>query len=364
VAEEQRPGREWLVSDFDYDLPPDRIAQQPLADRSASRLMIVRPGATEFPETTIAGIGDWLCRGDLLVANDSRVIPARLFARRSGTGGRVELLLLRRRPDGSWSALARPARKLAPGALLDLPAAPGRAAPDAVLEVLETAGDGEVVVAFRRPAEPDLHAYGVPPLPPYITAPLTDPGRYQTVYADRDGSVAAPTAGLHFTQEIIDRLVAAGVGWVEVTLHVGLDTFRPVTVEKAADHRIHREWCQVSDEAAARIAETRKSGGRVLAVGTTAARTLETLGRSLDAGSPRGMVGDTDIFITPGYRWSLVDGLLTNFHLPRSTLLMMVGALAGVETIRRAYTAAIDRGYRFYSFGDAMLILPEANARG
>ncbi len=351
-------GRDWLVSDFDYDLPPDRIAQEPLADRSASRLMIVRAGAREFPETTVGEIGAWLRPGDLMVANDSRVIPARLFARRAGTGGRIELLLLRRRDDGAWLVLARPARKLRPGALLDLPPREGSNAPVATIEVIEVGADGHVVVAFTGPADPDLAEYGITPLPPYITVPLDDPDRYQTVYARNAGSAAAPTAGLHFTPDLIASLCRAGIGWAEVTLHVGLDTFRPVTVERVSDHAIHREWCEVPDATAAAIAATKRAGGRVLAVGTTAARTLETLGRRWNPDAPAGLVADTDIFITPGYTWRIVDGLLTNFHLPRSTLLMMVSALAGVETIRLAYAAAVARGYRFFSFGDAMLILP------
>lgn len=350
--------REWLVADFDYHLPPELIAHHPLADRSASRMMIVRPGARQFPETTVAGIAAWLRPGDLLVANDSRVIPARLVARRSGAGGRVELLLLRRRGDGAWIALARPARRLGAGARLELPPSSDANESVAQLEIVETGSEGLVVVAFIEPSEPDLAVYGVPPLPPYIEAPLADPERYQTVYARREGSAAAPTAGLHFTQALIHELGMQGIGWVEVTLHVGLDTFRPVSAERVVDHAIHAEWCEVSDAASLKIAETKRAGGRILAVGTTAARTLETLGRNWNLNDPRGLTTDTDIYITPGYRWTVADGLLTNFHLPRSTLLMMVSALAGVDTVRRAYTEAIRRGYRFFSFGDAMLILP------
>jgi len=351
-------GGEWRLEDFDYALPPDRIAQHPLDDRPSSRLMLVRAGADTFPSATVRDIGAWLRPGDLLVANDSRVIPARLSARRA-SGGRVELLLLSRDVSGEWTALAKSSRRLKPGEQVLVEPAPGRDLPPARVEVVSKGEEGEVRLRFVEPASPDLDDYGATPLPPYITAPLADPARYQTVYARADGSAAAPTAGLHFTPELIDDLQSRGVGWAQVTLHVGLDTFRPVAVERVADHVMHREWCAVSDEVAARIAETRQRGGRVIAVGTTAARTLETLGRGWSDDEPRGMVAMSGIFITPGYRWRLVDGMLTNFHLPKSTLLMMVSAMAGVDTIRAAYATAIAEGYRFFSFGDAMLMLRE-----
>ncbi|MCC6314408.1 MAG: tRNA preQ1(34) S-adenosylmethionine ribosyltransferase-isomerase QueA [Thermomicrobiales bacterium] len=350
--------RDWLVDDFDYHLPSALIAQEPLADRAASRLLVVHPGAADFPDASIHEIGCWLRPGDLLVANDSRVIPARLHARKEETGGRAELLLLRRDADGAWAALARPVRSLRPGTRLRVEPIAGSDAPAGMLEVVAKGEGGQVRVRFLEPVEPCLADYGETPLPPYITTRLGDPERYQTVYAAREGSAAAPTAGLHFTPELIDDLRARGIGWATVTLHVGLDTFRPVMVERVAEHQIHREWCEAPDATAAAIAATKATGGRVIAIGTTAARTLETLGRAWDPERPRGLIAETDLFITPGYRWSLVDGLLTNFHLPRSTLLMMVSALAGADTIRRAYAVAIERGYRFFSFGDAMLIFP------
>jgi S-adenosylmethionine:tRNA ribosyltransferase-isomerase len=226
----------------------------------------------------------------------------------------------------------------------------------AEVAVLKVGGEGQVTLALGE-AETRLADFGVTPLPPYIVAPLADAERYQTIYADREGSAAAPTAGLHFTSALLARLRERGVGWAEATLHVGLDTFRPVTAERVIDHTIHREWCDVPDETARTIAATKLAGRRVIAVGTTAARTLETLGAGFDPAAPRGISGETGVFIYPGYRWRLVDALLTNFHLPRSTLLMMVSALAGTELIRRAYAEAISAEYRFYSFGDAMLVV-------
>ena len=351
-------GREWRVADFDFALPPAAIAQRPLLDRSSSRLLVVRPWSLDVSHDRIRNLGAWLRPGDLLVANNSRVIPARLRGNREGTGGRAELLLLRRIGGDRWEALAKPARRLGPGSRVVVPAHPGSGQPPMVVEIEASGGGGRVEVRLFREDGVDLAVYGGVPLPPYISAPLTDPERYQTVYARTDGSAAAPTAGLHFTEALIDDLRSAGVAWAEVTLHVGLDTFRPVTADRLEEHAIHREWFAVPDETAEAIAETKRSGGRIVAVGTTAARTLEAYGERFDETRPVGMAGMADLFITPGYRWRLVDGLLTNFHLPRSTLLMMVSALAGVETIASAYAVALSEGYRFYSFGDAMLILP------
>lgn len=362
IDAEPGAGGSWLVEDFDYDLPPDRIAQTPLADRTASRLMLVNAGATSFPESRVANIGAWLRPGDLLVANDSRVIPARLIARREASGGATELLLLRRDDAGVWTALAKPAKRLKVGERLvvDPRAGSNREAAQLILQVAWKGEEGQIGLRFDRDAA--LAEFGITPLPPYITERLDDPDRYQTVYASREGSAAAPTAGLHFTPELIRSLAEQGVGWAEVTLHVGLDTFRPVAVERAADHVMHREWCEVSEDTARKVAETRRNGGRVIAVGTTAARTLETLGKSWSDRDPAGITAMTGIFITPGYRWRLVDGMLTNFHLPKSTLLMMVSAFAGVDTIRAAYAEAIAEGYRFFSFGDAMLMFREVHA--
>jgi S-adenosylmethionine:tRNA ribosyltransferase-isomerase len=342
------------VADFDYELPPHLIAQRPLPQRDRSRLLVLDRTTGAITHSTIDRLPEWLAAGDLLVANNSRVIPARLRGFREPGGGKVELLLLREEA-GVWAALAKPAGRLRPGAALRFPARDGSSAP-AVVEVEENLGGGEVRVRFADGADRRLEDYGETPLPPYITEELADGERYQTIYASIPGSAAAPTAGLHFTPSLLDALQARGVSWAEVTLHVGIDTFRPVTVDAIDAHRIHREWCEVSDEVANRIAATRRAGGRVFAVGTTAARTLETLGGTWRDDTPGGFRGFSDVFIVPRHRWQLVDGLLTNFHLPRSTLLMMVSALAGREAILNAYREAIEREYRFYSFGDAMLI--------
>ncbi|HET8524813.1 MAG TPA: tRNA preQ1(34) S-adenosylmethionine ribosyltransferase-isomerase QueA [Thermomicrobiales bacterium] len=348
-----------LVTDFNYDLPPELIAQTPLLERDASRLLVLEKQSGLVHHTSIHDLPDWLRPGDLLVANNSRVLPARLHARKSGSGGRVEVLLLGQVSDGVWTALARPVRKLRIGTSLLIEPRPGSGVDASRAEVCDIKGDGEIVIRFLDGADRHLDDFGEVPLPPYIHETLGDPDRYQTVYATITGSAAAPTAGLHITPALIERLVQNGVGWAEVTLHIGLDTFRPVTVERVADHHIHTEWCEVSDDVAARIAATKRGGGRVVAVGTTAARTLETLGGrwDWDLEQPKGFSGPTGLFIVPGYTWRIVDALLTNFHLPKSTLLMMVSALAGRDHILAAYEAAILERYRFFSFGDAMLII-------
>ena len=343
-----------LVSDFEYDLPPHLIAQSPLPERDGSRLLVVDRPSGLLTHSTVHRLADWLTAGDLLVANNSRVIPARLRGVRLPTGGQVEVLLLRQEND-VWTALARPAGRLKPGTVVRFHARDGSLG-IAEATVCDNLGEGLVLIRFELGADRHLDRYGETPLPPYILEPLNDSERYQTVYARRPGSAAAPTAGLHFTPKLIAALQSAGVGWAEVTLHVGADTFRPVTSERVADHRIHREWCEVGEETAAEIDACRRGGGKVFAVGTTAARTLETLGRNWRDGEPQGFCGFTDTFIVPGHQWRLVDGLLTNFHLPRSTLLMMVSAFAGREAILSAYQEAVRSEYRFYSFGDAMLI--------
>jgi S-adenosylmethionine:tRNA ribosyltransferase-isomerase len=341
------------VDEFDYDLPPALIAQVPLVDRGASRLLVLERDSDGVHHSFVRDLARWLTPGDLLVVNNSRVIAARLVGTRV-TGGRAELLLLRREATGLWSALGRPARRLRPGTRVEIAARTGSGV--AVATIVEQRVEGELLVALDPAAESALDQYGSVPLPPYITTPLTDAERYQTVYASTAGSAAAPTAGLHFTDDLISELTGAGIGWAEVTLHIGLDTFRPVTVNRVADHTIHQEWCSVSTDVAQQVAAAKRSGMRVVAVGTTAARTLESLGQQWNIEKPTGFSGMTGIFITPGYRWQIVDALLTNFHLPRSTLLMMVSALAGREHIRHAYAEAIAERYRFYSFGDAMLI--------
>lgn len=343
---------------YTYHLPPEAIAQEPLADRSASRLMIVRPGSATFEHSTVRELATWLHPGDLVVANNSRVIPARMHAIREGSGGRVQLLLLHQNAEGHWVALAKPARRLRRGTRLIVPPRRGDGGPVLAVSVEDVGEGGLVTVALESPPGTDLATFGEVPLPPYIERKLLDEERYQTVYAQAEGSAAAPTAGLHITSDVIDSLRARGISWAEVTLHVGLDTFRPVSEPHIEDHPIHTEWCHVPRETAAAVRRTRERGGRVIAIGTTVARTLEFYGRqswSKEAGELSGMA---DLFIVPGHRWQLVDGLLTNFHLPRSTLLLLVSALGGGETIRAAYATAIATGYRFYSFGDAMLIMP------
>lgn len=352
-----QPASDLHISAFDYELPAELIAQEPLADRGASRLLVLQRESGQIVHDRLANIGRWLKAGDLLVANNSRVLPARLNARKVETGGRIELLLLHPAADGYWTALAKPAKKLRRGTVLSILPKPGAIVPEAIVEIVERGEDGEVTIRLPEEAFDHLDDYGTVPLPPYIHHTLDDAERYQTVYASTPGSVAAPTAGLHLTRDLIGRLQEGGVGWDEVTLHIGLDTFRPVTVERIADHKIHSEWCSISKETHQRVLATKRNGGRVIAVGTTSARTLETLGNAEDYELAKGYQGSTSIFITPGYTWRVVDGLLTNFHLPKSTLLMMVSALAGREHILAAYHAAITERYRFYSFGDAMLIL-------
>jgi S-adenosylmethionine:tRNA ribosyltransferase-isomerase len=345
------------MADYDYDLPEDLIAQVPLKDRTASRLLVLERDSETITHTSFTRLCDFLERGDLLVFNDSRVIPARLRIRRqSGAAG--ELLLLQRDDDARiWTALGRPARRLRPGETVIVRHADGDLGGDSTAKILGRDAAGLLQVRLDDAVERDLEAYGAVPLPPYITAELEDRERYQTVYSQQQGSAAAPTAGLHFTDAMLESLRVHGVETAFVTLHVGLDTFRPVTAEYAEEHDIHSEWCSVPEETAAAIAACKERGGRVIAVGTTSARTLETLGRWIAEGHTGAYSGPTDIFITPGYEWRLVDGLFTNFHLPKSTLMLMVSALAGRERIMRAYDEAIAERYRFFSFGDAMLIV-------
>ncbi len=340
------------TSAFDYPLPPELIAQHPLEPRDASRLMVLDRRRGTLEHAHFRDLGRWLAPADLLVFNDTRVIPARLFARKAGTGGRVELLLLRRRAAQTWEALVG-GRGLQAGSVLELE---GERSVRAT--VLEAYDGPRRLVQFSQPITPLLDAVGHVPLPPYIHARLADRERYQTVYARVPGSAAAPTAGLHFTPELIERLKADGVQTDFVTLHVGLDTFQPVDEADASQHPMHGEWCELRPETAARINATRQAGRRVVAVGTTSVRTLE----SAPAGAQPGevvapMTETTNLFILPGHSFRAVDAMITNFHLPRSTLLMLVSAFAGRERILDAYAVARREGYRFYSFGDAMLIL-------
>ncbi|MGQ9684022.1 MAG: tRNA preQ1(34) S-adenosylmethionine ribosyltransferase-isomerase QueA [Anaerolineae bacterium] len=429
-----------LTAEFDYDLPPELIAQTPIEPRDASRLMVVDRGAGTLAHRRFGDVASFLCPGDLVVLNESRVLPARLRARKVPTGGRVELLLLTRHDERTWEALVggrrapqgtrlvieearngnaegtesaegkkgtegtavsavsirqqmpmpRGAPRMtktgtttepefaerteeadtalppessvvsAPSARSALPVPPfsGQAL---TAEVVAETPSGGRLVRFDEPVEDRLDSLGEIPLPPYIRAPLADAERYQTVYARERGSVAAPTAGLHFTPGLLKRLAAEGIETATVTLHIGLDTFRPVQEERVEEHAIHREWCRLDEATAAAVRAVRERGRRIVAVGTTSVRVLETAARHAEALGMAGPVapfaGWTDLYIYPGYRFRAVDALITNFHLPRSTLLMLVSAFAGRDLVLRAYQEAIREGYRFYSLGDAMLIL-------
>ena len=338
------------TSDFYFDLPEELIAQDPLEDRSSSRLLVLdkNTGATEhhiFKE-----IGSFLNPGDCLVLNNTKVIPARLYGAREATGGAVEVLLLKRNADDVWETLVKPGKKCKPGTRLVF--GDGRLK----AEVLETVDEGNRLIKFEYEGiwEEVLDSLGEMPLPPYITHKLQDKNRYQTVYAKYEGSAAAPTAGLHFTKELLAEIEAKGVKICYVTLHVGLGTFRPVKAENILEHHMHTEVYQVTEEAAKMINETKAAGGRVICVGTTSCRTIESA--SDESGIVHAGNGDTSIFIYPGYKFKVLDALITNFHLPESTLVMLVSALAGRENVLNAYNEAIKERYRFFSFGDAMFI--------
>ena len=335
------------AAEFDYDLPQECIAQTP-GPRGESRLLRLDvDGRTEHRH--VGDLPNLLRAGDLLVVNDTRVIPARLLARRRQTGGSLELLLVEPISDERWIALAKPGRRARPGTVFDLDA-------DLHFTVVEKLVGGKIVAEFSQPIEPHLDRLGHVPLPPYIHRPDQPRDRedYQTVYARQPGAIAAPTAGLHFTTELIDSLESAGVSSTAITLHVGIGTFRPVTAREAEDHQMEAERFEVSAATAAAIERTRAEGGRIVAVGTTVVRTLESVSQRLGAIEPT--TGSTDLFIRPGFRFGAVDLLLTNFHLPQSTLLMLVCAFAGRQPVLAAYREAIASGYRFYSYGDCMLI--------
>lgn len=342
------------TSDFDYRLPPELIAQTPLEPRDSSRLLVLHRSPRPTEHRGFPDILEYLDPGDVMVFNRSRVIPARLRGRRDG-GGPVELLLLRREATGIWRALAKPARRLPPGSRVLVESGQGD---PVTIEVLASHGDGVKTVDLG--SDDAVETLGETPLPPYIREPLADPRRYQTVYAAEPGSAAAPTAGLHFTEELLDRLAAAGVEQAFVTLHVGLDTFRPVRGEDPAQHDIHTEYFEFGEDAAEALRRARSRGNRIVAVGTTVVRVLEQAAKlAVGRGEPglTAASGNADLFILPGHEFRAVDALLTNFHLPRSTLLMLVSAFAGRERVLEAYGEAIRRRYRFYSFGDAMLVL-------
>lgn len=341
------------VKDFYFDLPQELIAQDPLKDRSASRLLVMDRHTGELCHRIFKEIPCYFKPGDCLVINDTKVIPARLFGIKEGTGAKIELLLLKRKENDIWETLVKPGKKAKPGTKLTFG--------EGLLTgtILDTLEEGNRLIQFHYQGifEEILDQLGQMPLPPYITHQLKDKNRYQTVYARHEGSAAAPTAGLHFTEPLLKQIQDMGVRIARVTLHVGLGTFRPVKVENVLDHHMHSEFYQISQEAADLINQTKAADGRVICVGTTSCRTIES------AAGPDGRLmagsGWTDIFIYPGYSFRLMDGLITNFHLPESTLVMLVSAFAGREHTLHAYEEAIKEGYRFFSFGDAMLILED-----
>lgn len=335
---------------FDYNLPEELIAQEPLAERSASRLLVLDKKSGAVRHRLFSDLPSYLRPGDALVLNNTRVIPARLYGQKEDSGAPVELLLLQRRDAVTWEAIVRPGRRLRTGARVVF----GNGQLNATVK--EVLPDGNRLIRFHCAGSFDewLQKLGEMPLPPYIKKKLDDTGRYQTIYAEQDGSAAAPTAGLHFTGELLAEIEKMGVHIVFVTLHVGLGTFRPVKVSDIREHKMHSEYFHLDDMAAETLNKTREGGGRILAVGTTSCRVLETLGSGQRI---KPQSGWTDLFIYPGYSFKTVDMLLTNFHLPRSTLLMLVSAFAGRENVLNAYQSAVAERYRFFSFGDAMLIL-------
>lgn len=337
-------------SDFYYELPQELIAQEPLAQRSRSRLMILGKESGSIEHRVFEDIRDYLNKGDCLVLNDTRVIPARLLGEKEGTGGRIEFVLLNNIENDMWEVLLKPGKRAKPGARFVFGNGELKA------EIIEVMEGGNRLVRFEYEGifQEVLDRVGIVPLPPYITKKLEDSERYQTVYSRYRGSAAAPTAGLHFTKELLGELEEKGVRLAYLTLHVGLGTFRPVKVENVEEHVMHSEFYNISEAAADAINETRSGGGRIIAVGTTSCRVLETV--SSPEGRVRASSGWTDIFIYPGYRFKIVDALITNFHLPESTLIMLVSAFAGRENILEAYRTAVRERYRFFSFGDAMFI--------
>jgi len=345
------------VEDFDFELPEQLIAQTPLADRTASRLLSLDKQTGETNHHTFTALAEMLKPGDTLVLNDTRVMPARLMGMKQDTGAKVELLLLKQLHSDRWETLAKPAKKLKIGSEIVF-GDDGTGAPllRAVIIGEGDMGAREVEFHYEGIFPELLDRLGEMPLPPYIKERLDDRERYQTVYAKHDGSAAAPTAGLHFTTPFLELLQASGVQVAYVTLHVGLGTFRPMSVERIEEHTMHAEYYELSADTAQLLNETKKRGGRIVAVGTTSARTLETVAARFPNQELEACSGWTDIFIFPGYRFQLVNALLTNFHLPKSTLVMLVSALAGREHTLRAYKEAIEAQYRFFSFGDAMFI--------
>ena len=352
----EKPKTDLKTSDFFYELPEELIAQHPSEIRDASRLLVLNRESGEIEHKIFSDIIDYLNPGDTLVINDSKVIPARLFGNKPGNKDAVvELLLLRQRELDTWETLVKPGKRARVGSVIEFG--------DGMLrgEAIEILEEGNRIIKFDYDREKYnniydiLHQIGIMPLPPYIKEKCKDNSRYQTVYAREEGSAAAPTAGLHFTSELLDRIREKGVAIVPVMLHVGLGTFRPVKVDKIEDHVMHTEFISISEESARIINERKKAGGRLICVGTTSCRTIESA--ALDDGTVQAISGDTGIFIFPGYKFKAVDALITNFHLPESTLLMLICAFAGYENAMNAYNTAVKEKYRFFSFGDAMLII-------
>jgi S-adenosylmethionine:tRNA ribosyltransferase-isomerase len=339
------------LTDFYYDLPQELIAQDPLLKRSDSRLMVLNREKGSIEHRHFSDILDYLNPGDCLVINDTKVIPARLMGVKEETGAAIEVLLLKRHDDRTWETLVKPGKKARPGAVISFGEGKLKG------EVVDIVDEGNRLIRFSYEGifEEILDELGQMPLPPYITHKLEDKNRYQTVYAKHDGSAAAPTAGLHFTEELLAAVEEKGVNIARVTLHVGLGTFRPVKVDNILDHHMHSEFYMIDETAAETINKTRENGGRIVSVGTTSTRTLETVAD--ENGRIKACSGWTDIFIYPGYKFKAVDSLITNFHLPESTLLMLVSALYDREKILEAYKVAVEERYRFFSFGDAMMII-------
>jgi S-adenosylmethionine:tRNA ribosyltransferase-isomerase len=355
------------LSAYNYELPPDRIAQSPAVPRDTSRLLVVQD-RTQHQHQIFRDLPNWLRSGDLLVMNNTKVIPARLQGLKIG-GAKVEVLLLEAIAPHQWLALVKPGRRLQPGAVIEfIPIGQDSPTPEVRATVLdrdEATGGRllEFTIAGDRPLLEVIDRFGTMPLPPYIKGRDSEPEQYQTVYADREGSAAAPTAGLHFTPELLEKLASIGVNHCFVTLHVGVGTFRPVEVDDITQHQMHGEWIEVTSKIVEAIAATKAQGGRVIAVGTTTVRSLEGAANAHDGpwdGQLKPFCGKTEMFIYPGYQWRVVDGLITNFHLPQSSLMMLVSALIGRSRLMSLYESAIEQGYRFFSFGDAMLVLPEA----
>lgn len=340
-----------LKKDYYFDLPQELIAQDPLEERSSSRLLCLDKDTGAVSHHVFRDIVDFLFPGDCLVLNNTKVIPARLLGVKEDTGAHVEVLLLKRKENDCWECLVKPGKKCKPGTVLSFG--------DGILraEVMETVEEGNRIIRFMYEGifEEVLDRLGEMPLPPYITHKLQDKNRYQTVYAKYEGSAAAPTAGLHFTPELLQQIIDKGVNIAYVTLHVGLGTFRPVKEDNLLNHHMHSEYYQISEESAKMINETKQGGGRIICVGTTSCRAIESAAD--DTGYLHSGCGDTEIFIYPGYKFKMLDALITNFHLPESTLLMLVSALAGRERVLNAYKVAVEERYRFFSFGDAMFIV-------